>query len=164
MKIQTAQTPSSCRKIGYARVSTAEQSLDYQLEALKLAGCDVIYGDEGISGTCRDRPAFNKALEEMEAGDTLVVWKLDRMSRSLKHLIEIHDELQERGAFLDSITERLDTSTAMGKFVFQVISAIAELERNIISERTKAGLAIAASRGRYPGRPKKVHGLAGTAV
>lgn len=143
------------RKIGYARVSTTEQNLDLQISALKAAGCDKIYRDKGISGCQADRPAFAKALEATHTGDTLLIWRLDRMSRSLKHLIEINYSLNQRGAFMESLTEKIDTSTPMGEFVFHILGAVAQLEREIIRERTLAGLAEAAKNGRFPGRPKK---------
>lgn len=149
------KTTAMSRKIGYARVSTAEQNLDLQISALKQAGCDTIYSDRGISGCQEDRPEFNKALSSIKPGDTLLIWRLDRMSRSLKHLIEINQSLAERCAFLESLTEKIDTSTPMGEFVFHILGAVAQLEREIIRERTLAGLAEAAKNGRYPGRPRK---------
>lgn len=144
------------RKIGYARVSTVEQCLDLQLNALKGAGCDIIHSDTGVSGSQADRPEFLKALEGIGGGDTLIIWRLDRMSRSLRHLMDINDLLKGRGAFFESLTEKIDTSTAMGEFVFHILGAVAQLEREIIRERTKAGLAAAAQRGCYPGRPRKL--------
>lgn len=143
------------RKLGYARVSTADQSLDLQISALKSAGCTNIYKDHGVSGNTTKRPAFDALLADIEEGDTLVIWRLDRMGRSLKHLIEINDLLTARGAYLDSLSDKIDTSNATGEFVFHILGAVAQLERRIISERTLAGLAEAAKRGRYPGRPKK---------
>lgn len=143
-------------KIGYARVSTAEQNLDLQVSALKAAGCHPIFTDHGISGCQRDRPEFDKALDMAQGGDTLMIWRLDRMSRSLKHLIEINELLNERGAYFESLTEKIDTSTAMGEFVFHILGAVAQLEREIIRERTLAGLAEAAKKGKYPGRPRKL--------
>lgn len=144
------------RKIGYARVSTVEQCLDLQINALQGADCDLIFRDVGISGSQADRPEFTKALEQIGAGDTLIIWRLDRMSRSLRHLMDINDMLKARGAFFESLTEKIDTSTAMGEFVFHILGAVAQLEREIIRERTKAGLAAAAIRGCYPGRPRKL--------
>ena len=145
------------RKIGYARVSTAEQNLDLQVSALKSAGCHPIFTDQGVSGCQRERPEFDKALAMVRGGDTLMIWRLDRMSRSLKHLIEINELLDARGAFFESLTEKIDTSTAMGEFVFHILGAVAQLEREIIRERTLAGLAEAARKGKYPGRPHKLH-------
>jgi len=144
------------RKLGYARVSTCDQKLELQLSALRLAGCDAIYKDHGVSGSLKSRPAFDALLADIDEGDTLVIWRLDRMGRSLKHLIEINDLLAERGAFLDSLTEKIDTASPTGEFVFHILCAVAQLERRMISERTLAGLAEAAKRGRFPGRPKKV--------
>lgn len=142
------------RKIGYTRVSTAEQNLAYQVTALKAAGCEIIFEDEGVSGATASRPALDQALAELRDGDTLIVWRLDRLGRSLKHLIELNDSLTARGIFFESLNEKIDTSTAMGKFVFHILGAVAELEREIIRERTLAGMAEAAKRGRYPGRPR----------
>ena len=142
------------RKIGYYRVSTAEQNAELQISALEKAGCDLILGDQGISGCQRERPAFDKALNALKADDMLVIWRLDRMSRSLKHLIEINELLQGRGAFFESFTEKIDTSTPMGEFVFHILGAVAQLEREIIRERTLAGLAVAAENGKFPGRPR----------
>ncbi|MEO0411743.1 MAG: recombinase family protein [Pseudomonadota bacterium] len=144
------------RKVGYYRVSTADQNAALQISALELAQCDQIYGDQGISGSERNRPDFDKALSAIERGDTLVIWRLDRMSRSLKHLIEINQVLNERGAFLESLTEKIDTSTPMGEFVFHILGAVAQLEREIIRERTLAGLSVAAANGKFPGRKRKL--------
>ncbi|WP_298307646.1 recombinase family protein [uncultured Erythrobacter sp.] len=144
------------RKLGYARVSTTDQSLDLQISALKSAGCTKIYKDHGVSGNTTTRPGFDALLSDIKEGDTLVIWRLDRMGRSLKHLIEINDLLRERGAYLDSLRDKIDTSTATGEFVFHILGAVAQLERRMISERTLAGLAEAAKHGRYPGRPKKL--------
>jgi len=142
------------RKIGYARVSTAEQNLDLQISALKTAGCELIFKDHGVSGCRTDRPELEKALEALNAGDTLIIWRLDRMSRSLKHLIEINETLNEREAFFESLTEKIDTSVPMGEFVFHILGAVAQLEREIGRERTMAGLSVAAENGNYPGRPR----------
>ncbi len=145
---------TTTRKIGYARVSTAEQNLGLQVSALKAAGCDLIFEDSGISGATASRPALDQAITELRAGDTLIVWRLDRLGRSLKHLIALNDGLSECGAFFESLNEKIDTSTAMGKFVFHILGAVAELEREIIRERTLAGMAEAAKEGRLPGRPR----------
>lgn len=144
------------RRIGYCRVSRTDQNLSLQITALKNAGCSRIYQDHGISGTRMDRPEFQKALNAVQSGDTLVIWRLDRMSRSLKHLIEINETLSEGGAYFESLTEKIDTSTAMGEFVFHILGAVAQLEREIISERTLAGLEEAARHGNYAGRPRKL--------
>jgi DNA invertase Pin-like site-specific DNA recombinase len=140
--------------IGYYRVSTNDQTEDLQVDALKLAGCEKIYGDHGISGSKTDRPDLNKALADLRAGDTLVVWRLDRLGRSLPHLIEVVNGLSERGVEFRSIKETIDTSSATGKMLFHIIAAMAEFERDLIKERTCAGLAAARARGRNGGRPK----------
>lgn len=139
-------------KIGYARVSTFEQTLDLQTDALKQFGCDKIFTDEGISGTKSDRPGLNQALEFCRKGDSLVIWRLDRLGRSLKYLIEWLGDLEKRGIEFVSLTESLDTTTPMGRCMFHVAGAFAQLERDLISERTKAGLVAARTRGRKGGR------------
>src|SRR5690349_21158711 len=141
--------------IGYARVSTGEQTLDLQLDALHKAGCGKIY-QEMASGAKADRPVLDEALRYLRAGDTLVVWRLDRLGRSLKHLIAVVAELAERGIGFKSLTEQIDTTTSGGKLVFHVFGALAEFERELIQERTHAGLAAARARGRVGGRPKKL--------
>ena len=143
-------------KIGYYRVSTADQNADLQIAALKQAGCDKIYGDTGISGAERNRPEFDLAMSAISGGGSLIVWRLDRMSRSLQHLIEINKTLSTQGAYFESLTEKIDTSTPMGEFAFHIMGAVAQLEREIIRERTLAGLASAALRGKSPGRPRKL--------
>lgn len=137
--------------IGYARVSTADQSLDMQVKALKKAGCDQVFTDVA-SGAKADRPGLQKALDYLRAGDTLMVWKIDRLGRTLPHLVQTVDELRERGVAFRSITDNIDTSTSNGKLLFNVIALLAEFERDLIKERTKAGLANAKSRGRRGGR------------
>jgi DNA invertase Pin-like site-specific DNA recombinase len=139
--------------IGYARVSTDEQNPDLQLSALKQAGCEEIYTDK-ISGTKATRPGLTEALSHLRAGDTFVVWRLDRLGRSLRHLIDTMTDLQERGIGFKSITESIDTTTSSGKLVFHIFAALAEFERELIRERTNAGLSVARSRGRSGGRPK----------
>jgi len=139
--------------IGYARVSTDEQNLDLQLSALKQAGCEQTYTDK-ISGTKANRPGLIEALSHLREGDTLVVWRLDRLGRSLRHLIDTVTDLQERGIEFKSITEAIDTRTSGGKLVFHIFGALAEFEREIIRERTNAGLSAARSRGKTGGRPK----------
>ena len=134
------------------RVSTQEQDLALQLDALQAAGCDKVY-EEKASGAQRDRPALKAALDYMRAGDTLVVWKLDRLARSLKQLIETVEKFGERGIGLRSLTEAIDTTTAGGKLVFHIFAALAEFERGVIRERTLAGLQAARARGRLGGRP-----------
>src|SRR2546422_8518370 len=139
--------------IGYARVSKTEQHLGLQIDALKKYGCIRIFTDKQ-TGTRFDRKEFLAALDYLNEGDTLVVWKLDRLGRSLKQLIETVENLQKRNINLVSLTEHIDTTTATGKLFFQFIALLAEFERNLISERTKAGLAAARSRGHVGGRPK----------
>ena len=138
--------------IGYARVSTQEQNLALQLDALKAAGCERIY-EERASGAQRDRPELKASLGYMRAGDTLVVWKLDRLARSLKQLIDTVEDLGARGIGLRSLTEAIDTTTSGGKLIFHIFAALAEFERAVIRERTLAGLAAARARGRKGGRP-----------
>src|SRR5215831_10878349 len=141
--------------IGYARVSTNEQNLDLQRDALLKAGCleKNIYTDK-ITGTKADRKGLEQALSHMRSGDTFVVWRLDRLGRSLKHLIETVTRLQEQEIAFKSITENIDTSTATGQLVFHLFGALAEFERNLIRERTIAGLEAARARGRRGGRPE----------
>lgn len=141
-------------KIGYARVSTLDQSLDLQLDALEKAGCEKIY-QEKMSGMKDDRPELQKLIEYTRKGDVLVVYKLDRLGRSIKRLIKMSEELQEKGIELVSIRDSIDTSTAVGKAMFKMLAVLAEMERDLISERTKAGLESARARGRNGGRPKK---------
>ena len=138
--------------VGYARVSTQEQDLALQLDALQAAGCEKVF-EEKASGAQRERPELKAALDFMRAGDTLVVWKLDRLARSLKQLIETVEKFGERGIGLRSLTEAIDTTTAGGKLVFHIFAALAEFERGVIRERTMAGLQAARARGRTGGRP-----------
>ena len=139
-------------KIGYARISTEDQNLDLQIDALKAAGCERIYTDK-ISGSTTSRPEFNKMLEALRPGDVLTVWKLDRIGRSLKHLIEVVENLHADSVDLHLITEGIDTSTPAGKMAYQMMGAVAEYERNVIKERVSAGLQAARKRGRVGGRP-----------
>lgn len=141
-------------KIGYARVSTQDQSLDLQLDALEKAGCEKVY-QEKMSGMKDDRPQLHDLLKYAREGDVLVVYKLDRLGRSTKRLIELSDELQERGVELVSIRDSIDTTTAVGKAMFRMLAVLSEMERDLISERTRAGLESAKARGRSGGRPKK---------
>ncbi len=143
-------------KIGYARVSTEDQNLDLQIDALKEKKCDHIC-KEKMSGTIHDRPALDEALNFMRKGDTLVVWKLDRLGRSLRHLIEVINNLMDKGMYFMSLQENIDTTSTSGKLIFHIFAALAEFEREIISERTKAGLKAARVRGRMGGRPKKLN-------
>jgi DNA invertase Pin-like site-specific DNA recombinase len=139
--------------IGYARVSTGEQLLDLQLDALAKAECGKVF-TETAGGALFERVSLREALAYVRAGDTLVVWRLDRLGRSLKHLIETVADLRERGIGFKSLTEQIDTTTPGGKLVFHVFGALAEFERDLIRERTHAGLAAARARGRVGGRPK----------
>ena len=139
--------------IGYARVSTQDQTLDLQSDALTAAGCEKIFTDEGVSGSKTDRPGLNEALEYVRKGDVLVVWRLDRLGRSLPHLIQIVTDLGDRGVDFKSLKETIDTSSPAGKLVFHMMGAMAEFERDLIRERTNAGLAAARARGRNGGRP-----------
>ncbi len=138
--------------IGYARVSTHEQNFDLQKDALKNADCEKIYVDKK-TGSHINRDGLEKALEILRAGDTLVVWRLDRLARSLKHLIELITDLEERKVGFKSLTESIDTTTSGGKLVFHIFGALAEFERGVITDRTRAGLAAARARGRLGGRP-----------
>ena len=141
--------------IGYARVSTHDQNLDLQKDALKNAECEKIYVDKK-TGSHINRDGLEKALEVLRAGDTLVVWRLDRLARSLKHLIELVTHLEERNIGFKSLTEAIDTTTSGGKLVFHIFGALAEFERSVIQDRTRAGLAAARARGRLGGRPSKL--------
>jgi DNA invertase Pin-like site-specific DNA recombinase len=140
-------------KIGYARVSTTEQNLSLQTDALEQADCEKVFYDQ-ISGAKTSRPGLDEALTYLRQGDVLVVWRLDRLGRSLKHLIESVNSLEEQGIGLQSLQESIDTTTSGGKLIFHIFSALAEFERNLIRERTQAGLVAARARGRIGGRPK----------
>jgi DNA invertase Pin-like site-specific DNA recombinase len=140
-------------RVGYARVSTLDQSPDLQLQALTAAGCEKVYGEKA-SGDRADRPELKRVLDDvLRAGDTLVVWKLDRLARSLKQLIITAEDLQSRNIGLVSLTENLDTTTPGGRLVFHVFGAIAEFEKALLKERTMAGLVAARRKGRKGGRP-----------
>jgi DNA invertase Pin-like site-specific DNA recombinase len=140
-------------QIGYARCSTQDQNLDLQTDALKRVGCEKIF-TEHASGGDRDRPELAAALAWCRRGDVLVVFKLDRAGRSLIHLLEIVDDLKRRGIGFKAVNDAIDTTTAAGSLMFQIMGAFAEFERSVIRERTMAGLAAARSRGRIGGRPK----------
>ena len=142
--------------IGYARVSTVDQNLDLQIDALKKANCEKIYHDK-ISGARADRPGLEKVLELSRAGDTLVIWRLDRLGRSLKDLIQISERLKEREIGLKSLQEGIDTTTSTGQLMFNLFGALAEFEKNLINERSRAGLSAARSRGKLGGRPKSLN-------
>ncbi len=139
--------------IGYARVSTQDQTLDLQTDALKQAGCEKIFTDK-TSSAKTEREGLQDALDHLRAGDTLVVWRLDRLGRTLKQLIELINELHTKGIGFKSIREYIDTTTSTGKLTFHIFASLAEFERDIIRERTNAGLQAARARGRQGGRPK----------
>jgi DNA invertase Pin-like site-specific DNA recombinase len=138
--------------IGYARVSTQDQNLDLQIDALTKAGCEIIF-KENISGKSKERPELLKLFEKLRKGDTVVVWKLDRLGRSLKDLIDLVTKMQQMEVSFLSIQNGINTNTTTGRFTFNIFASLAEFEREIISERTKAGLNSARARGRKGGRP-----------
>jgi DNA invertase Pin-like site-specific DNA recombinase len=140
--------------IGYARVSTLDQNLDLQIRALEEAGASKIFSDHGVSGTLASRPQLDEALKYVRDGDVLACWKLDRIGRSTKNVLALLEDLHERGVGFRSLTEGLDTSGAMGKAMITVLAAFNELERDVIVERTRAGLGAARARGRVGGRPR----------
>lgn len=139
--------------IGYARVSTNDQTLNLQEDALKSAGCEKIFSDK-ISGSTSERPGLSKIREHLRKGDTLVIWRLDRLGRSIKNLIDWVGYLDQQGVSLKSLTESIDTSSPSGKLIFHIFSSLAEFEKNLIRERTNAGLSAARARGRIGGRPE----------
>ena len=143
-------------KIGYARVSTDVQRMDLQMDALKQAGCDQIFTDHGISGAATERPGLQQAMNMLQKGDTLTVWRLDRLGRSIVHLVEQVSALGEQGIEFQSLTEHIETNSSGGKLLFHMIAALAEFERSLISERTKAGMAAAKLRGKHVGRPPRI--------
>lgn len=143
-------------KIGYARVSTLEQNLNLQIDALQQAGCKKIITDE-ISGSVAERPGLTELKHSLRKGDTVVVWRLDRLGRTLKHLLEWVNELQTQEIEFQSLQESIDTKTSTGKLVFHIFASLAEFERNLTVERTRAGLEAARVRGRQGGRPKKLN-------
>ncbi len=138
-------------KIGYARVSTDDQNLDLQRDALTSAGCERLFTDTA-SGAKVDRPGLAEALRMVRSGDVLIVWRLDRLGRSLPELVRIVGELEASGVGFESLTERIDTSSAAGELVFHIFGSMAQFERRLVMERTRAGLAAARSRGRKGGR------------
>ena len=148
--------PMLAMRIGYARVSTDEQNLSLQLDALVAAGCERIYRDEGVSAVARERPEFMAAISALKPGDTLVIWKMDRAFRSLLDALRVLEELDQRGVNFHSLTDAIDTGTPMGRFVYQLRNAFSELERALIVERTKAGMEAARRRGVRIGRPRKL--------
>lgn len=140
-------------KYGYARISKQDQNIDFQLDALKKAGCERIFVDIA-SGAKTDRPDLNKMLSEVRPKDVITIWKLDRLGRSLKHLVQLVDQLNQQQVGLVSLKDPIDTTTPQGKLIFNIFASLAEFERDIIRERTKAGLDAARARGRKGGRPK----------
>jgi len=138
---------------GYARVSTPDQKLDLQSDALKKAGCEKIITDHGVSGATTDRPGWRRALKALKEGDTLVVYSLSRASRSMADLTALVRDLKERGVAFKSLTESIDTGTAMGEFMLNILGAVAQMERDVLMERVNAGLAAARARGVRFGRP-----------
>ncbi|KAB2654921.1 recombinase family protein [Brucella tritici] len=140
--------------VGYARVSTDEQKLDLQISALEVAGCHRIYKDQGRSGQSFDREGLESALNSLQPGSTLVVWRLDRLGRSLSGLVQLIDQLGKREVHFRSVMENIDTSSPGGRLMFHMMAALAEFERALISERTRAGLNEARSQGKLIGRPK----------
>lgn len=143
--------------IGYARVSTEDQKLDLQKDALIKAGCEKIFDEHGFSGINIDRPNLIKTLNSLKGGDVLVVWKLDRLGRSLSHLVTIIEDLAKKGVQFKSLTENIDTTSPGGTLIFHMMAAMAQFERNLMIERTQAGLAAAKNRGEIMGRPKKMN-------
>lgn len=151
--MQTPSVPGV--RVGYARVSTTDQNPDLQTDALKASGCSQIYQDTA-SGKNTERPELGYCLKSLRAGDTLVVWRLDRLGRSLGDLVRVVGQLETRGVTFESLTEKIETGSATGRLVFHVFAALAEFERNLIQERTHAGLAAARARGRVGGRKPKL--------
>ncbi len=141
--------------IGYARVSTQEQSLDLQCDALTQAGCERIFSDRA-SGTKAQRPGLAETLSHLRAGDVLVIWKLDRLGRSVKGLVDLVGDLAGRGVQFKSLTDGIDTTTPAGRFFFHLMASLAQMERELIVERTHAGLAVARQRGRVGGRRRRM--------
>ncbi len=140
-------------RIGYARVSTKDQDLSLQLEALEQAGCEKIFREKE-SGKNAQRPQLQEMMSQLRQGDVVVVWKLDRLARSIRDLIDLVNKMHQEGVELQSLRDQIDTNTPQGKFTFHLFAAMAEFERDLISERTKAGLAAARAQGRTGGRPK----------
>jgi len=145
------------QKIGYARVSTQDQDLSLQINALKQEGCSQIY-EERVSGKSGDRPELANCVKALRTGDTLVVWRMDRLGRSLRDLVEIVTDIEAKGIHFMSLNEKIETGTTPGKLMFHVFASMAEFERNLISERTRAGLAAARARGRVGGRKPALSG------
>lgn len=159
-KQQDGQRPdnrrSKGRKIGYVRVSDADQSENLQVDALEAAGCDVIYGDLGVSGARIRRRSLDTLLYDLGSGDVLVVWKLDRLGRSMLHLLQLLEDLRENGVDFIALTQGIDTTTAIGRMLYGQLAVFAEFEREQIRERTKAGMEAARARGVHIGRPRAI--------
>jgi DNA invertase Pin-like site-specific DNA recombinase len=143
-------------KIGYARVSTDDQNLGLQMDALNKAGCERIFTDQGVSGATIEREGLSQAIAAVGKGDVLIVWKLDRLGRSLSFLIELIEKLRNEGAGFESLSDGINTTSSGGKLVFHIMGALAEFERSLISERSKAGMQAARRRGKHLGRPHKL--------
>ncbi|GGB97117.1 recombinase [Oxalicibacterium flavum] len=143
-------------KYGYARVSTEDQNLDLQIAALKKANCDRIYTDKGFSGTLDSRPGLNALLRKLKPGNTLVVWRLDRLGRSLRYLVDTIDHLGKKDVHFVSLTENIDTTSSGGVLLFHMMAAMAQFESALISERTKAGMAAARANGKHVGRKRSL--------
>ena len=155
LPLAPAAPPAVGARLGYAQVSTDDQNLDLQRDALTQAGCRQVY-EEKASGKGADRPELDHVLADLRPGNTLVVWRLDRLGRNLADLVRIVSELRNKGVGFESLTERIDTVTATGELVFHLFASLAQFERNLIRERTRAGLASARARGRKGGRPPKL--------
>ena len=139
-------------EVGYARISTVDQTPALQLDALKKSGCEEIFRDQGISGSTANRQGLKRCLKSLEDGDRLTVWKLDRLARSLRDLVSMIEDFHERGIQLRSLTEEINTSTPGGKLIFHIFAALAEFERGLIIERTREGMKAARARGIRAGR------------
>lgn len=155
-KENTEKSHNTGKKIGYVRVSDTDQSENLQIDALKQAGCDVIYGDHGVSGSIKKRKGLDELFASLNEGDTLVVWKLDRLGRSTIHLLQLLDALRKRNVDFQAITQGIDTTTSIGRMLYGQLAVFAEFEREQIRERTKAGMAAAKARGVHIGRPRKL--------
>lgn len=156
MKAAKTTPKQQGRKIGYVRVSDVDQTENLQIDALKQAGCTIIYGDHGISGANIKRKGLDNLLKSLKANDTLCVWKLDRLGRSTIHLLQLLDSLRKRNIDFQAITQGIDTSTPVGRMLYGQLAVFAEFEREQIRERTKAGMAAAKARGKHIGRPRKL--------
>lgn len=154
MRASRLQKRSVIMKYGYARVSTDDQTLDGQLDALAEAGCDRIFEEKGVSGAEVNRPELQKLLETAQEGDQVIVWRLDRLGRSMQDVVSTVTELGQRGVQFASLTENIDTTTAAGELIFHIFASLAHFERRLISERTKQGLEAAKRRGTALGRPR----------